>query len=69
MEEVFAYQNGSDVVVNGDGLLQIFDMMGRLVNIREIHGVETICTSSLQSGVYIFRMVGDDIKTQRIVVR
>ena len=69
MEEVFAYQNGSDVVVNGDGMLQIFDVMGRLITVKEIHGVETISTSSLQSGVYILRMVGEDIKTQRIVVR
>ena len=69
IEEIFAYQNGSDVVVHGEGLLQIFDMTGRVVAIREIHGMETMCTSSLQAGVYILRMVGEDVKTQRIVVK
>ena len=68
-EDIFAYQNGSDIVVCGEGTLQIFDMMGRLVSVREINGTETMNTSSMQSGVYILRMVGDTIITQKIVVR
>ena len=28
---VFAYQNGSDIIINGNGTLQVFDMMGRFV--------------------------------------
>ena len=41
--------------------------MGRYVGTYEIHGVESI--PAMTAGVYIFRMLGDDIKTQKIVVR
>ena len=64
---IFAYQNGNDIVVSGDGTLQVFDVMGRFVGSYEINGVETI--EALPMGVYIFRMVGETIMTQKIVVR
>ena len=67
IEEIFVYQNGSDVLVNGEGTLEVYDVMGRMVGIYAINGVETI--QSLPMGVYIFRMVGDGIKTQKVVVR
>jgi predicted metalloprotease len=61
---IFAYQSGSDIIVNGEGELQIFDMMGRRVSTQYVSGVETI---NLQShGVYIFKL---NEKTQKIVVR
>ena len=63
----FAYQNGSDIVVCGEGTLQVFDVMGRFVSSYEINGVQTI--HALPMGVYIFRMLGDDVKTQKIYVR
>ena len=61
---IFAYQSGSDIIVNGEGELQIFDVMGRRVATQYVSGVETI---NLQShGVYIFKL---NEKTQKIVVR
>lgn len=64
--DVFAYQNGSEIIVNGEGTLQVFDVMGRMVATQNINGVESMCASSLPTGVYIFIMNG---KTQKIVVR
>ncbi len=61
---VFAFQSGSDIIVEGDGELQIFDVMGRMVMSQRINGIETV--NGLNNGVYIFRMEG---KTQKIVVR
>ena len=66
-ENIFAYQSGSDVVVSGEGELQIFDVTGRMVMNTVVNGVETI--STMPQGVYIFRMIGSEIKTQKIVVR
>ena len=63
-EDIFAYQSGNDIIVSGEGELQIFDVMGRKVSTMNIYGVETI--SGIAQGVYIFRMEG---KTQKIVVR
>lgn len=61
---IFAYQNGSDIVVTGEGELQIFDVMGRMVSTQNVNGRETVNVSA--QGVYIFRLNG---MTQKIVVR
>lgn len=63
-EDTFAYQNGSDIVVNGEGELQIFDVMGRKVASITINGVETVNIPT--QGVYIMKL---NEKTQKIVVR
>lgn len=65
--DIFAYQNGSDIVVCGEGTLQVFDVMGRYVTSYEVNGVQSI--QAMPMGVYIFRMLGDDVKTQKIYVR
>jgi hypothetical protein len=65
--ETFAYQSGNGIIVNGEGELQIFDVTGRKVMTTTINGVETI--NGLNSGVYIFRVIGETLKTQKIVVR
>ena len=62
--EIFAYQSGNDVIVSGEGELQIFDVTGRSVMTTTINGVETINVPS--QGVYIFRL---NEKVQKIVVR
>lgn len=62
---IFAYQEGNDIIVNGEGELQVFDMMGRMVMNQYINGVQTVEKPS-QSGVYIFRL---NEKTQKIVIR
>lgn len=62
---IFAYQNGNDIVVYGEGTLQVFDVTGRLVANQRINGVEIIQKPS-QTGVYILRLDG---MTQKMVVR
>ncbi|MBO7073801.1 MAG: InlB B-repeat-containing protein [Bacteroidales bacterium] len=62
--DIFAYQSGSDIIVNGEGELQVFDVTGRRVMTTTINGVETINVPS--QGVYIFRL---NEKVQKIVVR
>ena len=64
---VFAYQNGNDIVLSGEGELQVYDVMGRFVTSQRINGVETINLNT--TGVYVLRLIGNEIKTQKIVVR
>lgn len=52
---------------SGDGELQIFDVTGRMVSTQHISGVKTVEKPS--QGVYIFRLVGTDVKTQKIIVK
>lgn len=62
-DDIFAYQSGNDIVVNGEGELQVFDVTGRMVKIQRINGVQTINLNT--QGVYIFRL---NEKIQKIVV-
>lgn len=64
---VFAYQNGNDIVLSGEGELQVYDVVGRFVTSQRINGVETINMNA--NGVYILKLIGNEIKTQKIVVR
>ena len=62
---VFAYQSGNEIVVSGEGELQIFDVMGRLVMQKHVSGVEAV-EKPMTTGVYILRL---NENSQRIVVR
>ena len=63
--DAFAYQSGDEIVVDGDGELQIFDLMGRMIATQRVSGVEMVRKPST-TGVYIMRL---NDKTQKIVVR
>lgn len=66
-EESFVYQNGNDIIVTGTGELQMFDMVGRLVNTQYVNGIGIVRKPS-HSGVYIFRLVGETTRAQKIFV-
>lgn len=61
----FVYQSGNEIIVSGEGELQVFDVMGRMVAKQYVNGVEMIAKPSV-TGVYIFRL---NEKTQKIVVK
>lgn len=63
--DIFAYQSGSDIVVCGEGELQVFDVMGRLISNQHVTGIETITRPS-STGVYILRL---NDKVQKIVIK
>ena len=64
--DIFAYQNGNDIVVCGEGTVRVYDLRGRFITSCEVNGVETI--EAMPIGVYIFKMYGEHTKTQKIVV-
>ena len=61
---VFAYQSGNEIIVSGEGELQIFDVMGRKISTHQINGVETVNVNA--HGVYIFKL---NEKTQKIIIK
>ena len=69
VSDSFAYQSGDVIIVNGEGTLQVFDVMGRFVRSININGSESINASEFSTGVYVFRMVGNDVKAQKVVIR
>ena len=67
----FAFQTGDQLVVNGEGTLQVFDVTGRLVGTETVTGAQgTVGLHGLPAGVYMLRLVGDNgTQTQKIVIR
>lgn len=63
--QVFAYQKGGDIIVRGEGELQVFDVTGRMVATHRVSGVEKFAKPS-SNGVYILRL---NEKVQKIVVK
>ena len=70
--ENFIFINNNEMIINnieGKGVLQIFDVMGRYISHTEVSGSANISTEAFTSGVYIIRMIDDNgIKTQKVVL-
>ena len=66
-DDIFAFQSGSEIFVSGEGELQVFDVLGRFVMSERINGVKAVSVPA--QGVYVFRLVGENVKTQKIVIR
>jgi hypothetical protein len=67
--EDFAFVSNNDIIINDEGTVQVIDMTGRIiVSVDEY--TRCIPTAGMTSGVYVLRLIeGDDVKTQKIVVR
>jgi len=68
----FAYYNGSEWVIDntGEAILQVVDVMGRVLRNEQIDGNAHIDLGSLTPAVYMMRLVnGENVKTQKIVVK
>ena len=65
----FAYIHNSDIIINGEGTLQVMDVMGRVVVCRDALHASAISTSGMAPGVYVLRLIDSDVvRTQKIVV-
>ena len=67
----FAFISDGEIIltdVNGNSVLQIIDMNGRVLSSR--NAANRIGTDGLAAGVYVLRLInGDDMKTQKIVIK
>lgn len=69
--ETFAFQSGDNLIVNGEGRLEIIDMNGRLISATELYGAQNaIAMPNVAQGVYLLRQISNkNVKVQKIVVR
>ena len=67
----FAFQSGSNLVVNGEGRLEVIDMNGRVLSTTDLCGVQnTIALPNASQGLYMLRLTsGNGVRVQKIVVR
>ena len=65
----FAFISDGNIIVNGEGVLQIVDVTGRVVVTRGGR-IQCVPTSGMTPGVYVLRLInGNDVRTQKIIIR
>ena len=63
----FAYISDGNIVVNGEGVMQIVDVTGRVIVKGDV--TNRVSTSELTPGVYVLRLInGENVMTQKIVI-
>ncbi len=70
-DENFAFFTNDNWIISNDGeaVLQVIDLNGRVLSSEEIHGSLSKHISAVP-GIYMLRLIkGDDVKVQKIVVR
>ena len=66
-DNAFAFFSNGNIIVNGEGMLQVVDMMGRVVLSGD--AIHRVSTNGMTAGVYVLRLInGDNVKTQKIVI-
>ncbi|MBR3697944.1 MAG: chitobiase/beta-hexosaminidase C-terminal domain-containing protein [Bacteroidales bacterium] len=66
----FAFINNGELIVNGNGTVQVIDILGRQMFSHEVNSAFRIQNSEFAPGVYVLRLVnGNDVKTQKIVIK
>ena len=66
----FAYQSGEELIIDAEGMIQIVDVMGRIVYSNDVDSSNNrIDVSNFKSSAYIIRNIGDNgVRTQKIVI-
>ena len=66
--DTFAFFSNGNIIVNGEGMLQVIDMTGRIVLSIGGH-TRCVPTTGMTAGVYVLRLInGEKVRTQKIVV-
>ena len=63
----FAFISNGNIIVNGEGMLQVVDVTGRVVRCSD--GVHTVSTNGMTPGMYVLRLIeGNNARIQKIVI-
>ncbi len=70
-DNAFAFISNGNIIINGEGVLQVMDVLGRQLYAKELSTANCqLSTVNFPAGVYILRLInGDDVRTQKITIR
>ena len=68
--EAFAFISNGNIIVNGEGTLQVFDVLGHQLITKQLSTLNSkLSTLNYKSGVYVLRLInGENVRTQKIVI-
>lgn len=65
----FAYQSGEELIIEAEGTVQMFDVMGRMVYSNDVEGQRRVNVEHLNKAAYILRLVnGNGVKVQKVII-
>ena len=69
-ERTFAFMNNGTLVVNGEGSLEIMDVLGRVISVEDLHDSQNMVPMPQgAAGMYVLRLTCDGVtQVQKIVV-
>ena len=67
----FAFQMGDELVINGEGMLQMFDISGRCLMSTQTMGQQSsVSLPKTAAGIYLLRLTTDSqVKVQKMVIK
>ena len=67
----FAYVSGEELIINAEGVVQIIDVMGRIIYSNDVRSDNNrINVSGFTNAAYLVRCInGNDVKVQKIVIQ
>ena len=68
-QENFAFISNGQIIVNGEGMVQVYDLTGRVVmTLEDAH--HCITTNGMAAGVYFIRLInGNRVQSQKIIIK
>ena len=66
----FAFRMGDEIIVNGEGYFELFDVQGRRLTAKHLAGAQSsVSLPNVAAGVYLLRLTSDkQVKTQKMVI-
>jgi len=69
IDKPFAFHDGDEWVVTGDGTLQFVDVLGHILKQESVHGQTRMALPQVANGVYMFRLMNDKgVKMQKVIM-
>ena len=70
MGDDFAFVSNGEIIVNGTGTLQVFDVLGHELFRKELSTLHSPLSTFHSPGVYVLRLIdGDNVKNQKIIIK
>ena len=64
----FVFISDGNIIVNGEGTIQLYDLTGRMVASRDV--ARKVSTLGMTPGVYIVRLINvNEVKNQKIIIK
>ena len=66
----FAFISNGEIIVNGNGIVQVIDILGRQMFSHEVNSAFRIPNSEFSPGVYVLQLIqGTQVRNQKIIIK